>query len=76
MTIEDNVVRVRALLDEDRRLTFDEMEASTGISRGPLEKIVHGDLQLKKLSLRWVPRLRTANRREPGWLMQPHVSTC
>ena len=56
--MKDNV-RVRALLDEDRHLTFDEMEASTGISRGSLEKIAHGDLQLKKLSSRWVPRLLT-----------------
>ena len=59
VTMEDNVVRVRALLDEDRRFTFDEMAASTSISRGSFEKIVHGDLLLKKRSSRWVPRLLT-----------------
>ncbi len=59
VTTEDNVVRVRALLNEDRRLTFDEMEASTGISRGSVEKIVHVDLQLRKVSSHWVPRLLT-----------------
>ena len=35
-----------------------------GISRGSLEKIVHGDLQLKKLSSRCVPRLLTDKQKE------------
>ena len=58
-TGEDQVAIVRNLLDEDRRLTFDELQAATGFSRGSLQRIIHDDLEMKKVSARWVPRLLT-----------------
>lgn len=70
-TGEDQVAIVRNLLDEDRRLTFDELQAATGFSRGSLQRIIHDDLEMKKVSARWVPRLLT----EEHKIARVHLST-
>lgn len=58
-TSDESVDRVRSLMDEDRRQTFDEMEETTGYSRGTLQRIIHDHLEMSKVCARWVPRLLT-----------------
>ena len=56
---DDNIARVRELLDEDRRFTLDEItyRMPVGISRTTINRIIHDELGFRKLSVRWVPRL-------------------
>ena len=43
-TREDQVATVREFLEQDRRMTFDELEAATGYTRGTLHRILHENL--------------------------------
>ena len=54
-----NIDIVKAILDEDRRATYDELEQQTGLSRGTLQRIIYEELEMKKVCARWVPRLLT-----------------
>lgn len=61
---ETNVDRVRDLLNADRRVTYDIIEASLGISSGTVRKILHEELGVKKLTSRWVPHLLTQEQKD------------
>lgn len=60
---EENEELVWQLIQSDRRLTFDELEEKSGLSRGTLQRIIHDRLELSKVSARWVPRLLTAEQK-------------
>lgn len=51
-----NVDSVRSLVEEDGRLTVDEIAQTLEISVGSAHSILHEDLGLSKLSARWVPK--------------------
>ena len=61
---DENVARVQELLDQDRRMTYDELENQSSISRGTLQRIVKEELNMRKVCARWVPRLLTAEQRQ------------
>ena len=58
-TREDQVATTSEFLEQDRRMTFEELEAATGYTRGTLHRMLHENLEMKKLRARWVPRLLT-----------------
>ncbi len=57
----ENIERVRELLCEDARFTLDELayRMPTDCSRTSISRIIHDELQYRKVSARWVPRLLT-----------------
>ena len=55
---------VKGILDGDRRATYDELEKQSGLSRGTLQRIIHEELDMKKVCARWVPRLLTREQRQ------------
>ena len=57
-TIE-NINVVKNLLEADRRLTVRQLANATGISYERVFTIIHEDLEMSKVSARWVPRLLT-----------------
>jgi hypothetical protein len=59
-----NIERVRQLIEEDTRITYDEIEAETSISRYAIHEIIHGTLKLKKVVSRWVPHELTSKNRQ------------
>lgn len=59
----ENVEKVRLLVIANRRVTLAEIAQSLKISSERVHKILHQDLQLKKISARWVPRLLTADQK-------------
>jgi histone-lysine N-methyltransferase SETMAR len=61
---EDNVERVRDMVITDRRITYDVLAASLGISSGSIRKILHEDLGLRKLTSRWIPHLLTQEQKD------------
>lgn len=62
---EGNVALVKQLIEEDSRYTLDELAekvrctSKIDCSRTSIQKIIHDELQLRKVSARWVPRLLT-----------------
>jgi len=53
---EDVIARVEQMVMEDCRLTVRQIAANAGISVGSVDTIPHDNLQLQKVSARWVPR--------------------
>ena len=56
---EDMIARVEQVVMEDRRLSVRQIAASTGISLGSVDTILHDILKMRKVSVRWVPRMLT-----------------
>lgn len=56
---QENVDAVRKLIYEDRHVTYREIEASLGISKTSIQKILQEELCVKKLVSRWIPHLLT-----------------
>jgi histone-lysine N-methyltransferase SETMAR len=64
-TTDENIDAIRELLRSDPRITFDELEEKSGISRGSLQKILHESLRVQKKFCRFVPhRLSEEQKRE------------
>lgn len=53
---DEKIHAVQHLIDEDRRITINEIAVSLDISYGSAHSILHEDLGLSKLSARWVPK--------------------
>jgi predicted DNA-binding transcriptional regulator len=56
---EDNVTKIHDLVLADRRLKVREIAETVGISKDRVGHILHEILGMRKLSVRWVPRLLT-----------------
>ena len=53
----ENVNRVKACIIEDRRMTISEISESLGLNAFTVHQIIHQELDMRKLTARWVPRL-------------------
>lgn len=58
-TTPETVVKVHDMFLTDRRLKLSEIADTTGISKEQVHHIISEELNMKKLSARWVPRLFT-----------------
>lgn len=56
---QDNIQLIRTLIEEDPHSTYADLEAETSLSRGTIFTIIHEDLQMRKVSSRWVPHQLT-----------------
>ncbi|CAH1971429.1 unnamed protein product [Acanthoscelides obtectus] len=56
---QENVDAVRKLIIEHRHVTYREVEASLKISKTSIQKILHEELEVRKLVSRWIPHLLT-----------------
>jgi len=55
---ENVIQRVRDMVSEDRRrITYEVLQTALGISSGSVQKILHEELGLRKLTSRWIPHL-------------------
>ena len=48
---------MKAILDGNRQETYDNLKKQSGFSRETLQRIIHEELEMKKVCARWVPRL-------------------
>ena len=55
VTTEDKVAAVRAMVEEDARVTVAQLARITGISAGSVVTVVHEKLGLSKVCARWIP---------------------
>ena len=61
----DNLIAaVSAAIEEDRRVTINEIAQDLGVSYGTVYNIIHDDLGLEKLSARWVPKLLSQEQKQ------------
>ena len=58
---EKNIATVKTLIEEDARYTVQEIEELSGIHLSSVSKILHERLGLRKICMRWVPHLLTAD---------------
>ena len=58
-TAEDKIEVVRGLLEEDRRLTCEELAEFAGVSAGSVHTILTKHLKKRKKFSKWVPHLLT-----------------
>lgn len=61
---DDMIATVEAIVEEDRRVTYQEIEEETGLSHGTVFTILHVDLGLSKKAARWVPKLLSPAQKE------------
>ena len=62
--VPKNISRVSQLVMKDRRLTVRQIAHTLGMSHERVEKILHCELKMTKVSARWVPRLLTQNHKQ------------
>ncbi|XP_014767990.1 protein GVQW3-like [Octopus bimaculoides] len=55
----DTVYKVEATILEDCRITFRQLAQELKITVGTVEKIIHDQLLMRRLSARWIPRMLT-----------------
>jgi [histone H3]-lysine36 N-dimethyltransferase SETMAR len=59
----ENVDKVHQLVMNDRRLTVRQMSEELGMSKSTVDRIVKEELEMTKVSARWVPKLLTADQK-------------
>lgn len=52
---QQNIDAVQKLIEEDRHVTYQEIQSSLGIGMTAIQKILHEELWVRKLISRWVP---------------------
>ena len=55
--------QIHELISEDRWISAKSIAEQTGISRERVGSIIHEDLDMRKLSVRWVPKCLNADQR-------------
>lgn len=55
---------VKSVVNDDRRLTIREIAARSGATQAMVQRILHADLRMSKVSARWVPRLLSDHDKE------------
>lgn len=58
-TTDENILKIDAMIKEDRRLKIRSISATLGISKSRVYDIVHNVLEYHKVCARWVPRQLT-----------------
>jgi histone-lysine N-methyltransferase SETMAR len=61
---DDNLTLISNLVIADRRTSIQELATESGLSYGTVRTILHEDLNLSKLSARWVPGLLSDEHKE------------
>ena len=56
-TTEEHIIAVRRAVELDRRVTIEAIAEEVGISHGRVHAILTKNLELSKLSARWVPHM-------------------
>jgi len=55
-TTFENIERIRLLIDDDPYLTIEELEYETGLSHGTIHRIIADQLNMRKITARYVPK--------------------
>ena len=61
MTIPEIIDEIHELILEDRRILAKSIAEQLGISRERVGSIIHEDLDMRKLSAKWIPKCLNAD---------------
>ena len=61
MTTPENTDQIQELFLEDHRISAKSIAEQVGISRERVGSIIHEDLDMRKLSTKWVPKCLNAD---------------
>ena len=62
----DIIDEIHELILEDRRISANSIAEQLDISRERVESIIHEDLDMRKLSAKWVPKCLNADKNVNG----------
>ena len=66
MRTPEIINQIHELILEDRRISFKTIAEQLGISRERVGSIIHEDLDMRKLTTKWVPKCLNADqKRQP-----------
>ena len=61
----ENIERIRQLIQDDPHISYKYMEEETSLCRKTIQDIIHEQLEMTRLASRWVPyKLNDAQRTE------------
>ena len=63
MTTQEIIDQIHKLFLEDRRISVKSIADELGISRERIWSIIHEDSDMRKLSVKWVPKCLNANQK-------------
>jgi len=66
VTIPEIIDQIHELILEDRRISAESIAEQLGILRERVGSIIHEDLDIQKLSAKWVPKCRNADQKVKG----------
>ncbi|CAF1433346.1 unnamed protein product, partial [Rotaria sp. Silwood1] len=61
---DENVERVRQVIEDDPHSTYDDIMGETDLSRGTIERIIHDRLKMRKVTSRWVAHQLTDEQKQ------------
>ncbi|CAF1083628.1 unnamed protein product [Rotaria sp. Silwood1] len=61
---DENIERVRQVIEDDPHSTYDDITVETGLSRGTIERIIHDCLKMRKVTSRWVAHQLTDEQKQ------------
>ena len=74
-TNQENIDYVHHMVMDDRRLTVNQIADAVAISREPVENILHQELDMSKVSARWMPHLLTPAQKHTRLVMsEPNLA--
>jgi len=63
VTTPENIDQIHELILEDRWISMKSIAQQLGISRARVGSIIHEDLDMRKLSTKWVPKRLNADQK-------------
>ena len=63
MTTPEIIDQIHELILEDRRISVKSIAEQLGISRERVGSIIHKDLDVRKLSTKWIPKCLNADQK-------------
>ena len=63
VTTQENVNKIHDMVTADRRLTIRHISETTGLAYGTVQSILSNELEMSKVSARWVPRMLTIDQK-------------
>jgi len=66
VTIPEIINQIQELILEDHRVSAKSVAEQLGISRERVGSIIHEDLDIRKLSAKWVPKCLNADQKRNG----------
>jgi len=64
MLTDENIERVRQVIEDDRHSTYDDIMAETSLCYDTIERIIHDCLKMRKVTSRWVAHQLTDEQKQ------------